>query len=82
MFLSKLQENKTLVLWPPFLQKHRNALEMCFVRFPVVVDRSEFSLDCSTGYCYLFASMGKTCFCDVWLVFVIINFIHVALLNF
>lgn len=81
LLLSKLQENKTLVLRPPFLQKHRNAFKMCFVLFPVVADSSEFSLDCSTGYCYLFASMGKACFCDVWLVFVIIDFTHVALLN-
>lgn len=83
MLLSKLQENKTLlVLWPlVFFFFNRNAIEMCFVLFPVVVDRSEFTLGCSAGYCCLFASIGKTCFCGLWLVFVIIDFIHVALLN-
>ena len=69
----QLGENskKTRVLGPKFLQNTELFLECVSMLLPGVADRSEFiSAAVTHVHC------GKTCFCHVQLVFVIVNQKH------
>ena len=58
--------------------KHKIVLECkVFVLFPSVVDRSEFTSDCSlllaiASQIFILYMSPKTCFCHVWLILTIV----------
>jgi hypothetical protein len=60
LLVRKLQQNKTRVLWPRFLQNTKLFLKCVFVLFPGAVDRSEVT-SCAVTH----VPQGKTCFCHV-----------------
>lgn len=70
MLVRKLQENRTRVLGPQFLQSTALFLECALVPLPGVLDRGEFTSDCLLHPLFV-CLYGKTCFCHEGLVSVV-----------